>query len=139
MKAETTPAPFIEQALLARDMKISKYTRYIDYVDASGKSHKVPIDVYSVLKAFDVRCPATQHAAKKVLCTGIRGHKDALTDLNEAIASIERAIELNLAEGDHSEPSRNTRHSRVSRKVGGVARVPKKPAARKVQDRPRAD
>lgn len=52
------------------------------------------IDVYDVLKAFNVTCPATQHAVKKLLCTGIRGHKDTATDLNEAKESISRAIEL---------------------------------------------
>ena len=54
----------------------------------------VQVDVYDVLKAFDVTCPAMQHAAKKVLCAGIRGHKDALKDKREAIQSIERSIEL---------------------------------------------
>lgn len=54
----------------------------------------VTVDVYDVLKAFNVTCPATQHALKKMLCTGLRGHKDAETDLNEAIASLQRAKEL---------------------------------------------
>ncbi len=52
------------------------------------------VDVYDILKAFDVTCPAMQHAIKKMLCTGIRGHKDFLTDSNEAIESIKRAQEL---------------------------------------------
>jgi hypothetical protein len=52
------------------------------------------VDVYDVLKAFEVTCPATQHAIKKLLMPGDRGHKDILTDLNEAKQSIERAIEL---------------------------------------------
>ena len=52
------------------------------------------VDVYDVLKAYDVTCSATQHAVKKLLCTGIRGHKDGATDLVEAKDSIIRAIEL---------------------------------------------
>jgi len=52
------------------------------------------IDVYDVLVAFDVVNPATQHAIKKLLAGGKRGHKDLLTDLNEAKHSIDRAIEL---------------------------------------------
>ena len=52
------------------------------------------VDVYDVLKAFGVTCPATQHAIKKLLMPGNRGHKDQLQDLNEAKQSIERAIEL---------------------------------------------
>lgn len=54
----------------------------------------VQIDVYDVLKAFNVHCPALQHAIKKLLKPGSRGHKDKDTDLEEAIQSIKRAIEL---------------------------------------------
>ncbi len=56
----------------------------------------VYVDVYDVLKAFEVTNPATQHAIKKLLAGGKRGHKDLLQDLNEAHASISRAIELEL-------------------------------------------
>lgn len=51
-------------------------------------------DVYDVLKAWNVTNPATQHAIKKLLQPGARGHKDLLTDLREAAQSLERAIEL---------------------------------------------
>ena len=54
----------------------------------------VTVDVYDVLKAFNVTCPATQHALKKMLCAGLRGHKDIQTDLDEAISSLQRAKEL---------------------------------------------
>ena len=69
----------------------NKYEREIS--DRQGNS--AIIDVYDVLKAFEVSCPATQHAVKKLLCSGIRGHKDLSTDLIEAKESIVRAIELN--------------------------------------------
>ena len=52
------------------------------------------IDIYDVLKAWGVTCPATQHAIKKLLQPGERGHKDKLTDLREALASVKRAIEM---------------------------------------------
>lgn len=52
------------------------------------------IDVYDVLNAYRVTCPATQHAIKKLLQPGERGHKDKLTDLRDAMASIERAIQM---------------------------------------------
>lgn len=55
------------------------------------------VDVYDVLMAFNVTNPATQHAIKKLLMPGNRGHKDKLTDLKEAHQSIARAIGL---EGD---------------------------------------
>lgn len=60
---------------------------------------KVPtleIDVYDILKAFNVINPATQHAIKKLLCAGDRGYKDKVQDLKEALASISRAIELEI-------------------------------------------
>lgn len=54
----------------------------------------ITIDVYDVLKAFEVTCPAMQHAIKKCLMAGKRGAKDAVQDMNEAIQSIERSKEL---------------------------------------------
>lgn len=68
----------------------NKYEREI--TDRKGNS--AVVDVYDVLKAFNVTCPATQHAVKKLLCSGLRGHKDLQTDLLEAKESIVRAIEL---------------------------------------------
>lgn len=55
---------------------------------------KRSIDVYDVLERFNVSCSATQHAIKKLLCSGIRGYKSTEQDLREALESIERAIEL---------------------------------------------
>jgi len=57
--------------------------------------HGVEVDVYDVLVAWNVTCPATQHAIKKLLMPGQRGSKDKLQDLEEAKQAIERAIELN--------------------------------------------
>lgn len=54
----------------------------------------VTIDVYDVLKAFEVKCPALQHLIKKALCAGLRGHKDISTDLQDIIDSAIRAKEL---------------------------------------------
>jgi len=56
----------------------------------------VLIDVYDVLKAFEVTNPATAHAIKKLLAGGQRGYKDKEQDYKEAIASINRGIELEL-------------------------------------------
>lgn len=68
----------------------NKYER--ELTDRYGNASHV--DVYDVLLAFEVTCPAIQHAIKKLLCTGIRGHKDSVQDLLEAKESITRAIEL---------------------------------------------
>lgn len=59
-------------------------------VGCKGRS----IDVYDVLNAFGVTCPAAQHAIKKLLMLGKRGHKTELDDLMEARASVDRAIDL---------------------------------------------
>lgn len=52
------------------------------------------VDVYDVLRAYGVTCPAVAHAVKKLLMPGLRGGKDKLQDLQEARQSIDRAIEL---------------------------------------------
>ena len=66
-----------------------------------GKANKyqrtikgVTVDVYDVLVAFDVTCPAMAHAIKKMLMPGQRGSKNSEQDKREAIQAIERSIEL---------------------------------------------
>lgn len=66
----------------------------------SGYNHyfkKVPydyVDVYRVLELFDVTDPAIQHAVKKLLVAGGRGHKDVKKDVREAIASLNRRLQM---------------------------------------------
>jgi len=48
------------------------------------------IDVYRVLHMFEVTDPCVQHAVKKLLAAGDRGHKDVRTDIDEAIQSLHR-------------------------------------------------
>lgn len=67
-----------------------KYNRKI--TDKIGAA--IEVDVYDVLKAFDVVNPAIAHAVKKLLAGGLRGYKDREQDYNEAIDSIRRGIEL---------------------------------------------
>ena len=54
----------------------------------------VTVDVYCVLEAFEVTCPAIQHAIKKLLCPGRRGKGAISQDLAESRDAVERAIEL---------------------------------------------
>lgn len=54
----------------------------------------VTIDVYDVLKAFEVTDPALQHLIKKALCAGLRGHKNKEQDLIDILDSAKRALEL---------------------------------------------
>lgn len=53
----------------------------------------VYVDVYDVLRAYKTHSPALDHAAKKLLASGERGHKDRLTDLQECISSIQAEID----------------------------------------------
>ena len=52
------------------------------------------IDVYRVLVLFGVTNPCLQHAIKKLLCAGQRGIKDQKQDVQEAIASLVRYLEM---------------------------------------------
>ena len=52
------------------------------------------IDVYRLLEMFQVNDPAIQHAVKKLLVAGNRGHKDLEKDVKEAIVSLNRWIEM---------------------------------------------
>ena len=65
-----------------------KYLRKISTVDGERS------DVYCVIDAYGVTCPARAHAIKKLLCAGIRGKGDEMQDLNEALQAVERAVQL---------------------------------------------
>ena len=69
----------------------SKYLRNVP-CSINGK-----VDVYAVLDAFNVTCPARQHAVKKLLCAGLRGKGDALQDLKEARDAVDRAVQMQEA------------------------------------------
>ena len=72
---------------------MSRYVRTFHSID--GQSFRV--DVYSVLAAFRVTCPARQHAIKKLLMPGLRGAKGEIQDLDEALVSVSRAIDMACA------------------------------------------
>ena len=52
------------------------------------------IDVYRVLDLFNVVNPCVQHAIKKLLCAGQRGVKDERKDIEEAVSSLVRCLEM---------------------------------------------
>jgi hypothetical protein len=76
--------------------KSTKYQHVICGTYPSLHMYKpcLTVDVYDVLCAFSVDCPARAHAIKKVLCAGKRDKGDATQDLKEAIQALYRAIEL---------------------------------------------
>ena len=67
------------------------------FKDVSSLKH---IDIYRVLLLFGVTNPCLQHAIKKLLCAGNRGVKDELKDVQEAIASLLRYLEMQTEDGD---------------------------------------
>jgi hypothetical protein len=54
------------------------------------------IDVYRVLKMFEVTDQALGHAIKKLLVAGGRGVKDTSKDIQEAIDTLQRKLEMDL-------------------------------------------
>ena len=57
-------------------------------------THLKTIDVYRVIDLFNVSNPCIQHAVKKLLCSGQRGVKDTRQDVQEAITSLVRYLEM---------------------------------------------
>lgn len=57
---------------------------------------KVEVDIYRVLDAYKTGSASIDHAAKKVLCAGVRGHKNFITDIDNAIESLQEAKALHL-------------------------------------------
>jgi hypothetical protein len=52
------------------------------------------VDIYRILKMFEVTDPCLQHIVKKALCAGKRGAKDLHQDLLEIRATAVRALEM---------------------------------------------
>lgn len=78
-----------------------KHSHYFKPVPA-GATH---LDVYAVLRMFDVADPCMQHAIKKLLCAGQRGAKDAAKDVQEAIDTLARKQALDEEFAPVSEPA----------------------------------
>lgn len=68
--------------------------KYLRPIRAADSDQCINVDVYAVLVAFGVTCPARAHAIKKLLCCGTRGKGDAVADLNGVLAAVNRAVEL---------------------------------------------
>lgn len=82
----------------------NKYMRNILVYDKESKSYMYAlVDVYMLLDDLNLR-PALQHAFKKLVQPGLRGHKDYCTDLQDIIKSVQR--ELELVEGRNNAKNR---------------------------------
>ena len=56
------------------------------------------LDVYRVISIFGVTDPCIQHAMKKLLCSGVRGHKDQSKDIQDVIDTLERWKQMRCEE-----------------------------------------
>ena len=67
---------------------------YIDnpYIVDISKYNK--LDIYRILSLYNVTNPCLQHSIKKLLCAGKRGVKNQIQDINEAMQSLKRFLEM---------------------------------------------
>lgn len=84
---------------LPTEEKITTLTQWLEKNQSVGSKYRreikgTKVDVYDVLLAFQVTCPARQHAIKKLLCSGLRNKGSVLQDLKEALEAVQRAIQL---------------------------------------------
>ena len=66
-----------------------KHNHYFKNVE-----HLQTVDVYRVLDLFEVTDQALGHAVKKLLVAGGRGAKDWRKDVQEAIDTLQRRLEM---------------------------------------------
>lgn len=59
------------------------------------------VDVYRVLEIFNVTDPCIQHAVKKLLVAGGRGHKDISKDIQDVIDTCVRWQQMKIEEGNN--------------------------------------
>lgn len=72
-----------------RKKKDRKHSHYFKSV-----AHLLYIDVYRVLALYNVTDQAVAHAVKKLLVAGGRGVKDTRKDIQEAIDTLVRRLEM---------------------------------------------
>lgn len=77
--------------ILSLFKKSRRHSHY--FIDVSDTNE---IDVYDLCARAGIDDPsgATQHALKKVLFPGKRGHKDRVTDLKNVVDTMNRLIEI---------------------------------------------
>ena len=68
--------------------------KYLKTVTSCVDGKSIQADIYDVLEAWGVTCPARQQAIKKLLQCGNRGKGSPMADLKGAEAAVSRAIDL---------------------------------------------
>lgn len=81
-----------EKGTVISDKKHSHYYKDVSNLDE--------IDVYKVCELFEVDDPSgcVQHAIKKLLCGGKRGAKSSEKDLQEAVDTLQRKIDMGVGD-----------------------------------------
>lgn len=69
-----------------QDRKHSHYFKDVSKLDV--------IDVYRIIDLWKITDPCDQHALKKILCPGGRGHKDIIQDTQDVIDTMQRKLEM---------------------------------------------
>lgn len=72
----------------------AKYLRTIFAADGNAPKSGIKVDVYCVIEAFGITCPALQHALKKILACGQRNKGSKLDDMRGVFDAMWRAMEL---------------------------------------------
>lgn len=74
-----------------KQQKHSHYKKDVKHIDY--------IDVYRIIDLYELHDPCFQHALKKILVPGARGHKDLTKDINDIIDTMQRKLEM-IAENE---------------------------------------
>lgn len=89
--------PFNSSSLLKEPIPFKPYEKTVGPFYSNDKYKReikpgVFIDVYDLIDCYEVTSGALQHALKKILAAGKRGHKDYEQDLIDILSSVERAL-----------------------------------------------
>lgn len=75
-------------------VKRSAYHRDINLTEEDKARGHVTVDMYLLMDLFEVSDHAIGHAIKKLFCPGARGTKTKRQDIEEAIWSLQRYLEI---------------------------------------------
>mgnify|MGYP003404218765 CR=1 FL=1 len=87
----------IVDGILIRVDKEDKQQKHQHY--KKDVKHLDYIDVYRIIELYELHDPCFQHALKKILVPGARGHKDLINDINDIIDTMQRKLEM-IAENE---------------------------------------
>jgi len=82
----------IVDGILIRVDKEDKQQKHQHY--KKDVKHLDYIDVYRIIDLYELHDPCFQHALKKILVPGARGHKDLTKDINDIIDTMRRKLEM---------------------------------------------